>query len=55
VPWSILPAGDRQDAFWQNLITGKSRIDRITAFDPSPYPLQVSVEAGAKVWGTEPL
>lgn len=34
----VSPIGIGKDAFWQNLIAGKSGVGYITAFDPSPYP-----------------
>ena len=41
----VAPNGVGKDAFWRNLLAGTSCIDRITAFDPSPYPCQVAAEA----------
>lgn len=43
----VAPNGIGKDAFWQNLIAGKSAVDYITAFDASPYPCQVAAEANA--------
>jgi 3-oxoacyl-[acyl-carrier-protein] synthase II len=40
----ISPIGIGKDAFWKNLIAGKSGVDYITAFDPSPYPCRVAAE-----------
>ena len=40
----VAPNGIGKEAFWQNLIAGKSAVDYITAFDPSPYPCQVAGE-----------
>jgi len=40
----VAPNGIGKETFWQNLIAGKSAIDYITAFDPSPYPCQVAGE-----------
>jgi 3-oxoacyl-[acyl-carrier-protein] synthase II len=40
----IAPNGIGKDAFWQNLVAGKSGIDYITAFDPMPYPCHVAGE-----------
>jgi 3-oxoacyl-[acyl-carrier-protein] synthase II len=40
----VSPIGIGKDAFWQNLIAGKSGVDYITAFDPSPYPCHVAAE-----------
>lgn len=40
----VAPNGIGKDAFWQNLIAGKSAVDWITAFDPTPYPCKVAAE-----------
>ena len=40
----VAPNGIGKDTFWQNLVAGKSAIDYITAFDPSPYPCHVAGE-----------
>lgn len=40
----IAPNGIGKDTFSQNLVAGKSGIDYITAFDPSPYPCHVAGE-----------
>ena len=40
----VAPNGIGKDAFWQNLIAGKSAIDRITAFDTARYPSHVAAE-----------
>lgn len=40
----VAPNGIGKDAFWQNLIAGKSAVDYIRAFDPSPYPCKVAAE-----------
>ncbi len=40
----VSPIGIGKDAFWQNLIAGKSGVDYITAFDPSPYSCHVAAE-----------
>ncbi len=40
----VAPNGIGKDAFWQNLIAGKSAVDWITAFDPAPYPCKVAAE-----------
>ena len=41
----VAPNGIGKDTFWQNLIAGKSAIDYITAFDPTPYPSHVAGES----------
>jgi 3-oxoacyl-[acyl-carrier-protein] synthase II len=40
----VAPNGIGKDAFWQNLIAGKSAVDWITAFDPAPYPSRIAAE-----------
>lgn len=40
----VAPNGIGKDAFWENLIAGKSATDYISAFDPSPYPCQIAAE-----------
>ena len=40
----VAPNGIGKDTFWQNLVAGKSGIDYITAFDPTPYPCHVAGE-----------
>jgi 3-oxoacyl-[acyl-carrier-protein] synthase II len=40
----VAPNGIGKDAFWQNLIAGKSAVDYITAFDASSYPCQIAGE-----------
>ena len=40
----VAPNGIGKETFWQNLVAGKSAIDYITAFDPSPYPCHVAGE-----------
>ena len=40
----VAPNGIGKETFWQNLIAGKSAIDYITAFDPTPYACHVAGE-----------
>jgi 3-oxoacyl-[acyl-carrier-protein] synthase II len=40
----VSPIGIGKDAFWKNLIAGKSGVDYITAFDASTYPCRVAAE-----------
>lgn len=40
----VAPNGIGKDAFWDALIAGKSGIDYITAFDPSPHACKVAGE-----------
>lgn len=40
----ITSLGQTITAFWDNILAGKSGIDRVTAFDPTDYPSQVGAE-----------
>ncbi len=40
----VAPNGIGKEAFWQNLIAGKSAVDWITAFDPTPFPCRIAAE-----------
>lgn len=40
----VAPNGIGKETFWQNLIAGKSAIDYITAFDPTPHSCQIAGE-----------
>jgi len=40
----VAPNGIGKDAFWANLVAGRPAVERITSFDPSPYPCQVAAE-----------
>ena len=40
----VSPIGIGKDAFWQSLISGRSGVDYVRAFDPSPYPCHVAAE-----------
>ncbi len=40
----VAPNGIGKEAFWQNLIAGKSAVDWITAFDPTPFPCKIAAE-----------
>ena len=42
---AISGVGIGVDAFWNNLLAGKSGIDRITRFDPTDFRSQVACEA----------
>jgi 3-oxoacyl-[acyl-carrier-protein] synthase II len=41
---AVTPLGDTVDAFWDNLVAGRSGITRVTLFDPTDYPSQVGGE-----------
>jgi 3-oxoacyl-[acyl-carrier-protein] synthase II len=38
----VTPIGNEVDTFWNNLLTGQCGIDRITAFDATPYDTQIA-------------
>jgi 3-oxoacyl-[acyl-carrier-protein] synthase II len=40
----VAPNGIGKETFWRNLIAGKSAVDYITAFDPSPHSCRVAAE-----------
>jgi len=40
----VSPIGIGKEAFWQSLIAGRSGVDYVHAFDPSPYPCHVAAE-----------
>jgi 3-oxoacyl-[acyl-carrier-protein] synthase II len=40
----IAPNGIGEETFWSNLIAGKSGVDYISAFDPSPFPCKIAAE-----------
>ena len=40
----VAPNGIGKEAFWESLIAGKSAVDYITAFDPTPYACKVAAE-----------
>jgi 3-oxoacyl-[acyl-carrier-protein] synthase II len=40
----VTPLGNQLDEFWNNIITGQSGIDTITAFDPAQFDTQIAGE-----------
>ncbi len=40
----VTPLGNDPDTFWKNLIAGQCGIDKITAFDASPYDTKIAGE-----------
>ena len=40
----VAPNGVGTATFWQSLVAGKSAVDYISAFDPTPYPSKVAAE-----------
>ena len=43
----VSPIGIGAASFWQNLLEGKSGIDRIKSFDPAGFPCQIGGEVPA--------
>jgi 3-oxoacyl-[acyl-carrier-protein] synthase II len=40
----VTPLGNSVDVFWENLIAGKTGVDKITAFDPTPFDTQIAAQ-----------
>ncbi|MCX7825167.1 MAG: beta-ketoacyl-ACP synthase II [Verrucomicrobiae bacterium] len=40
----ICSLGQSLEAFWRALLAGETKVDRITAFDPTPYDCQIAAE-----------
>jgi len=40
----VTPLGSTPNRLWQNLLEGKSGVDRITSFDASRYPVRIAAE-----------
>jgi 3-oxoacyl-[acyl-carrier-protein] synthase II len=40
----VTPLGNSVDVFWDNLIAGKCGVDKITAFDPTPFDTQIAAQ-----------
>jgi hypothetical protein len=40
----VTPLGIGREAFWSGLVSGKSGVRRIEAFDPSSFPVQIAAE-----------
>jgi 3-oxoacyl-[acyl-carrier-protein] synthase II len=38
----VTPVGHQLDVFWNNLISGQSGVDKITAFDATPFDTQIA-------------
>src|SRR5882672_5187692 len=41
---AVTPLGNTVDAFWDNLVAGKCGVEKITAFDPSPFDTQIAAQ-----------
>jgi len=46
----VTPLGIGREAFWDGLVTGRSGIRRIQAFDPSSFPVQIAAEVPSFDW-----
>jgi 3-oxoacyl-[acyl-carrier-protein] synthase II len=46
----VTPLGIGREAFWNSLLEGKSGTRKITAFDPSPFPVRVAAEVPDFDW-----
>ena len=41
---AVTPLGNDLRTTWERLLAGRSGVDRIKAFDPSPFPVQIAAE-----------
>jgi 3-oxoacyl-[acyl-carrier-protein] synthase II len=41
---AVTPLGNDLPTTWRRLVAGESGVDRIRAFDPSPFPVQIAAE-----------
>ncbi|MEY2467085.1 MAG: 3-oxoacyl-[acyl-carrier-protein] synthase, partial [Verrucomicrobiota bacterium] len=41
---AVTPLGNSVDVFWNNIIGGQSGVDKITAFDASPFDTQIAAQ-----------
>ncbi len=41
---AITPVGNNISEFWESLVTGKTGVTRLSAFDPSPFNSQIAAE-----------
>src|SRR5678810_695992 len=49
----VTPLGLGREAFWNGLLTGKSGVRRIEAFDPSSFPVQIAAEVPSFDWQSQ--
>src|SRR5918999_428132 len=49
----VTPLGIGREAFWHGLVTGKSGVRRIQAFDPSSFPVQIAAEVPSFDWQSQ--
>jgi 3-oxoacyl-[acyl-carrier-protein] synthase II len=41
---AVTPLGHDVEVFWNNLVSGQCGVDRITAFDPTPFDTQIAAQ-----------
>src|ERR1044072_536228 len=49
----VTPLGIGREAFWHGLVSGKSGVRRIEAFDPSSFPVQIAAEVPSFDWQSQ--
>src|ERR1044071_2238572 len=49
----VTPLGIGREAFWNGLLSGKSGVRRIEAFDPSRFPVQIAAEVPSFDWQSQ--
>src|SRR5262245_94022 len=49
----VTPLGIGREAFWNGLVSGKSGVRRIEAFDPSSFPVQIAAEVPSFDWQSQ--
>ena len=45
----VTPVGNTVKEFWDNLVSGRSGIDRVKSFDPSHLPSQIAGEVKTSI------
>jgi 3-oxoacyl-[acyl-carrier-protein] synthase II len=49
----VTPLGIGRETFWNGLVSGKSGVRRIEAFDPSSFPVQIAAEVPSFDWQSQ--
>src|SRR5689334_8032195 len=49
----VTPLGIGREAYWNGLVSGKSGVRRIEAFDPSNFPVQIAAEIPSFDWQSQ--
>src|SRR5215212_313100 len=49
----VTPLGIGREEFWKGLVSGKSGVRRIEAFDPSSFPVQIAAEVPSFDWQSQ--